>query len=168
MKKGLCGILVATQLIGVWLAGAQTNVHLTTKQQSCALGAQVSLSTAANTARTNPAIAVSPRSLDFASVVVGRPRNLTFRVQNVGSGTLSGAAKVSAPFRIVGGSPYVLGSSQSQVITVQYLPKATGLNMSAVLLTGEAKASITVAGSAIPAPPAAPGAPLNVRLLAGR
>jgi hypothetical protein len=93
-------------------------------------------------------------------------------VQNVGVGKLTGAAEVSAPFRIVGGSPYDLQTSQSQVITVQYVPTATGMNMSVVRLTGEGAgaASITVAGSAVPAPrsaPTRPARPQNLRLLAG-
>ena len=83
---------------------------------------------------------------------MGRTCRLTFTVQNTGSGILAGAANVSAPFSIVGGSPYVLGSSQSQVIAVQYLPKATGLKMTVVLLTGGGGASLTVAGSAVVAP----------------
>ena len=169
MKKRLCGILVVTQLMGVWHAVAEANAP-TTKKQPCAIQADTSPLATANTGctSTNPAIAVSPRSLDFASVAVGRTRNLTFTVQNVGVGSLTGAAEVAAPFRIVGGSPYVLQNSQSQVITVQYLPKATGMNLTVVRLTGGGAASVTVTGSAFPAPRATPPPPQNLRLLAGR
>ena len=168
MKSPLCGILVATQLMGVWLAGAQTNIHRTTEQKPSAIQAKPSRAVAVSTGRANPIIAVFPRSLDFGSVTIGRTSILTFTVQNMGSGILAGAAKVSAPFSIVGGSPYTIGSSQSQGITVQYLPKATGLNMTVVLLTGGGGASLTVAGSAVAARPARPAAPSNLRLLAGR
>jgi hypothetical protein len=144
MKKRICGILVATQLTGVWLAAA------------------------AGTDRANPAIAVSRRTLDFAPLGVGKSRNLTFTVQNVGAGILTGEAKVSGPFSVIGGSPYVLGSSESQVITVRYLPKAAGMNVTVLVLTGGGGASVTVAGSAFPAQPAAPAPPGNLRVLAGR
>jgi hypothetical protein len=168
IKKRICGILVATQLMGVWLAAAQTNTHPTTKQQSYAIQVSPRPVAAAGTGRANPAIAVFPRTLNFAPVGLGKSRNLTFTVQNVGTGILTGEAKVSAPFSVIGGSPYVLGSSQSQVITVQYLPKAAGMNVSVVVLTGAGAASVTVAGSAFPARPAAPAPPKNLRMLAGR
>jgi hypothetical protein len=168
MKKGLCDLLVATQLMGAWFAVAQTNTHPTTKQQSSAMQGNTRLVASVSTGRTNSAIAVSPRGLDFASVVVGGISRLTFTVHNAGVGILTGAAKVSAPFSIVGGSPYALDNSQSQVITVQYAPQTTGMNITVVRLTGGGGASITVAGSAIPAPPAAPASPQNLRLIAGR
>jgi hypothetical protein len=173
MKKRFCGILLVTQLMGVWFAGALADTPTTKQQQSCASQADTSRVATAKTGctSTKPAIAVSPRSLDFAPVAVGRTRKLTFMVQNVGVGELTGEAEVSAPFRIVGGSPYVLQSSQRQVITVQYVPTATGMNVTVVRLTGGGAASIIVAGSAVPGPRAAPGppvAPMNLRLLAGR
>lgn len=167
IKRRICGILVVTQLMGLWLIAAAAGTP-TTNQQCCAIEARTSSIAPARTVRTstNPVVAVLPRSLDFASVAVGRTRNLTFTVQNVGAGTLTGVAEVSAPFRIVGGSPYVLQHSQSQVITVQYLPKTTGMNLTVVRLTGGGTASVTVAGSAFPAPRAAPPPPLTLRLLA--
>ena len=39
MKKGLCTTLVAAQLMGVWLAVAQTNNDCPTKQQQSAIQA---------------------------------------------------------------------------------------------------------------------------------
>lgn len=167
-KKGICAILSAAQLMGAGLAVAQTNTHPATEHQSSAIQANASPVAAASAGSANPAIAVSPRGLDFASVAVGETSKLTVTVQNVGKGILTGAAKVSAPFSIVQGSPYALESPQSQVITVQYAPNATGMNITVVRLTGGGGASITVAGSAVPAPRAAPAPPLNLRLVAGR
>ena len=174
VEKRLCAILVATQLMGAWFAVAQTSIHPTTKNKSSANQVNTSPVAAVSTARTQPAIAVSPRSLDFASVAVGRTRNLSFTVQNVGVGILTGAAKVSAPFSIVGGSPYVLGSSQSQVITLEFAPKSAGMNIAVIRLTGGGGANVTVAGLAVlapraaPVPPAAPTSTLNLRFVAGR
>ncbi len=154
--------------MGACLAGAQTNAHPAAARESAAVQVNASRAAAVNTGRTNPAIKVSARSLDFGSVAIGRASTLTFTVRNMGSAILAGAAKVSAPFSIVGGSPYVLGSAQSQEITVQYLPTATGLNMTVVSLTGGGGASLTVAGSAVAAPRVRPAAPSNLRLLAAR
>ena len=174
LNKGLCGILVAAQLLGGWLAVAQTTAHSTARQRPSAMRLNTAPTAVAATSRTDPAIAVSPRILDFLSVPVGSARNLSFTVQNVGGGILAGAAKASGPFAIVGGSPYVLGGSQSQVITVQYLPRTSGMDMAVIRLMGGAGASITVAGSAVPtrptapASPTAPGPPLNLRMVAGR
>jgi hypothetical protein len=59
MKKGHCGILVATLLMGAWLAVAQRNTHPTLKRQSLAVQANISQVVALSTGRTNPANAVS-------------------------------------------------------------------------------------------------------------
>jgi hypothetical protein len=168
MKKGLCGLLVATQLMGAWFAFAQTDTRPAPKRQSSIIQANTTPVTAVGTGRTNPAIGVSPRNLDFASVAVGETSSLTLTVRNVGADVITGEAKVSTPFSILGGSPYVLRNSQSLAITVQYAPKATGMNIAVVRLTGGGGASVTVAGAAVPAPPAAPAPPQNLRLVAGR
>ena len=174
MKKRLCGVLVATQSLGTWFAVAQTTTPTTPRQQLSAIQVNTTPAAPVSTGRTNPAIAVSHRILDFPSVAVDRASKLSFRVQNVGGGILSGAAHASPPFTIVSGSPYVLRNSQSQVITVQYVPTAIGMNITVIRLTGGGGASITVAGSAVPTAPAAPASPpaparpLNLRLVAGR
>jgi hypothetical protein len=174
MKKGLRGILVATQLMGTWLAVAQADTRPTTKLHSSVVQVNTTPVAAVSTGRTNPAIAVLPTSLDFGPVAVGGASKLTVTVQNAGKGILTGAAKVSAPFSVVGGSPYVLGSSQSQVITLQFAPKSAGMNITVIRLTGGGGANVTVAGLAVlapraaPAPPAGPASPLNLRLIAGR
>jgi hypothetical protein len=168
LRKGLGAVLVATQLMGAGFALAQTNVQPARTRQGWAIQANASPVAAASTSRASPVISISPRNLDFAPVALGRSSNLAFTVQNVGAGTLTGAARVSAPFRIVGGTPYVLESSQSQVITVQYLPQATGMNVAVIRLTGGGGASIIVSGSAVPAPPAPPARPPNLRFVARR
>jgi hypothetical protein len=152
MKKELCTILVATQLIGVWLAGAQTNLSPAEKHQSSAIEANASLVTLIS---TNPAIVVSPRRLDFGVVRVGSSSNLTLTVQNVGSGVLVGCASSLPPFFIDEGGCYSLGSLQSQMLVVRYMPTAQGTNIQTVALSGGGDATITVSGcgAAKPAPP---------------
>ena len=148
MIKRFCGLLAAIQFTGVGLALAQT--HPPAKQQPHAILAGA---TQVSTDDTRAAIAVSPRSLEFASIAVGRTRSLTFNVRNVGTGLLTGTAKVPAPFRIVSGSPYALAGSQSQDIVVQYVPRQAGMHVAVVQLTGGGSGRLTVSGSAVPARP---------------
>ena len=73
-------------------------------------------------------------------------KKLSFMVQNVGAGILTGAVNVSPPFSILGGSRCVLKPVQTQVITVQYAPKSIGMHMTVVRLTGADGATVTVMG----------------------
>ena len=107
-----------------------------------------------------PVISVSPPLQSFGSLAVGATADATFTVQNVGSGTLSGAASVAAPFSVVSGSPYSLGAGQSQSVTARYTPTAPGTNTQAVAFTGGSGATATVSGIAtVPAPWVAPITP---------
>jgi hypothetical protein len=95
---------------------------------------------------TNAAIQVSPSTLAFGSLLTNTAATNFFIVQNAGGGTLSGTASVPAPFYIVGGGAYTLGSNQSQTVTVRY--SASGLNDSQVVtFTGGDGATATVSGS---------------------
>ena len=166
MKPILFGILVVIQLLVAWSVVAQASAEASTKQQS-AIQLHISPVVHENTDRTNSAIAVIPRSLDFGSVAVGRSRSLTLMVQNPGRGILNGTAKVSAPFSIIAGGIYSLGSNQSQMIEVQYDPEAVGMNVTAVRLTGGSGTKITVAGVAVPARHVAPAPSQSASLVAG-
>ena len=75
---------------------------------------------------TNAIITVSPSTLNFGSVIVGAATDLAFTVGNVGGGTLSGTATVSAPFSIVAGGTYSLGANQSQAVAVRLSPDIHG------------------------------------------
>ena len=55
-------------------------------------------------------LSVTPSSLNFGSVTVNTTTDLSFTVQNIGTGTLTGTAAASgAPFSVVAGSPFSLG-----------------------------------------------------------
>ncbi len=96
-----------------------------------------------------PAIAVTPASLDFGSVVVGGSSSRVFNVVNTGSGTLSGnVTGVSSPFGIVGGSPYVLGQGQGQDVVITYSPAAVGAHNQSLAFSGGGGASRTINGTA--------------------
>ena len=97
-------------------------------------------------ASTNAVISATPSSLNFGSVASGVSATNTFTVQNIGGGTLAGTATVAAPFRIVSGGTYSLGSSQTQTVSVSYSP--SGQNDSQVVtFTGGGGATATVSGS---------------------
>jgi hypothetical protein len=153
MKKALCTTLVATQLMGVWLAVAQTNNDCPTNQQQSAIQANTSPVAAVGTISAKPLIAVSPSRLDFGLVAVGATNCLTFTVQNVGSGTLSGFAITSPPFS-TSNSFYSLGSFQRQMVAVRYMPTVKGTNLQSVTLKvkGGGGATVTVSGCGDTAP----------------
>jgi hypothetical protein len=115
-------------------------------------GATVAISGSATNAPVNPAIHVSSPSLPFGTVLSGTSVTGGFTVQNVGGGTLSGAASVGAPFAIVSGGSYNLGANASQTVTVSFNPISAGGYNQNVTLTGGGGASVGVSGSATNAP----------------
>ncbi len=175
MTKRLYGILLGTQLLGTSIAVAQQDIRPVPNPQRSGIQLRAAAGTTGlGKSGTNAAIAIAPRILDFGAIAIGNSKRLSFSVQNAGVGILSGAANVSAPFNIVGGSPYQVSNSQTQTITVQYAPKSMGIYIAVVHLTGGGGASITVMGSAAPGSPKAPtrrrapASPKNLRLIAGR
>ena len=115
-------------------------------------GVWVNISGATNAA-ANPVIQVTPGSIAYATVLSGTSATNSFTVQNIGGGTLSGAASVAAPFSILSGGSYNLSSNQSQTVTVVFSPSAAGSYNQSVTLTGASGASASVSGSATNAPP---------------
>jgi len=99
-----------------------------------------------------PAITVAPASLPFGSILSGTSATNSFTVQNTGGGILSGEATVPAPFSIVSGADYSLGSNEIQTVTVVFSPTAVGSYSQTVTFTGGGGASATVTGSATNAP----------------
>lgn len=97
---------------------------------------------------TNAAISVSAGATDFGVIAVGASTNLTFTVRNIGGSTLSGTASVAAPFAIVSGGTYSLGSNQSQVVTVRYSPTAAGNHSASLTFTGGGGSVIGLSGVA--------------------
>jgi len=100
---------------------------------------------------STPRILVSPGSIDYGAVAVGSTNDLTITVQNVGGGTLAGVASVTAPFSIINGSAYSLGSGGSKPVTIRYVPTTAGFSTKTVTFSNVeiANASATVIGSAV-------------------
>ena len=109
-----------------------------------------------------PMIAVTPASRDFGTVTVGASADVTFAVQNVGTGTLTGAAKTAAPFSIVSGGAYSLAAGQTQTVTVRFSPTSADTFIGDVTFTGGDNPSRSVRGvgaaaNVTPDPPSALG-----------
>ena len=133
MKRNICRILVATQLLGIWVASAQNK-------------------------NNSPIIAVSPSSLSFTAVALGTNADQVLKVQNVGGAKLSGAATVSSPFSIVSGGSYSLAGGHSQEVVVLYTPQTIGTNSQVMKFSGGGGKDVLVSGSAVnrsqpPSPP---------------
>jgi hypothetical protein len=156
------------------IGAAQWDTALDSSRQASVLLINTNRAAAPVMTPAKPAIAVSHQILDFGAIPIGNLKKLTFTVQNVGAGSVSGAASVPAPFRALAGSPYNLKYPQTQTITVQYRPESIGMHMAVVHLTGGdgTDLTVTVMGSAVPRklPPRrrVPAAVQNVRLLASR
>lgn len=95
-----------------------------------------------------PGIQVTPGNLVYGTLLVGTSATNIFTVQNVGTGTLSGSATVSAPFSIVSGGSYSLATGQTQAVMVAFSPSAAGNYNQSVNFSGGTGTNVTVNGSA--------------------
>jgi hypothetical protein len=105
-------------------------------------------------------------STSFGSVAVGGTVDRTFTVENTGSASLSGAASVGAPFSIVSGASFSLGSGASQTVTVRFRPTSAGSFAGNVTFTAGGDTvsrgvSGSTTGSTAPPPPP-PAGPLTM------
>src|SRR5439155_23758220 len=98
---------------------------------------------------TTPILSVSVPSVDI-EVPQGSTTNLTITVRNIGAGTLSGSASLSAinPFSISGsGTTYSLAAGASTSFTLSYAQSTTSVASSATLsLTGGGGATVALNG----------------------
>jgi hypothetical protein len=141
----------ATYNQGIAPGSTWPNPTLVTRSGAWDVGAFVYAS-----GNTNAVISVSPGSLNYGPLLVGATSNLSFTVQNVGTGTLTGTASVGLPFSIVSGGNYNLGANGSQTVTVAFNPGAASNYTQSVTFTGGGGTSATVAGSATNAPTPTP------------
>lgn len=74
-----------------------------------------------------PILTVTPQSLDFGTVIVGRSVDREFIVQNLGGAVLMGTASVPPPFSIVSGIPFTLRAGESQIVSVRFAPTSSGI-----------------------------------------
>lgn len=98
---------------------------------------------------TRPVLSVEPpTAVDFGEVEVGQTKDLAaFTVKNTGTGTLAGQATVEAPFVVVSGGTYSLGSGQAQTVTIRFGPTVSGAVSKTVTFTGAGGTARTVSGT---------------------
>ena len=144
MRMVIWGALAATQLMTCSFSFAQTNTH-SASRTNWVIGS----------AQPSPVLAVSPSTLDFGLIGVGRSKDLTLKVQNVGGGELTGTATVTAPF-VIAGNNYSLRSGQSKSLRVRYMPTVQGTNSKSVVFSGQSAVAVPVTGVAR-TPPSPPG-----------
>lgn len=144
MRMAICSVLVAAQLMTCWFAFAQSKTH-----------SPLRTSQLIGSSQPSPVLAVSPSTLDFGLVGVGRSKDLTLKVQNVGGGELTGTATVTAPF-VIAGNNYSLRSGQSKSLKVRYMPTVQGTNSKSVVFSGQSAVAVPVTGVAR-IPPSPPG-----------
>ncbi len=138
-----------SQVVTVRYAPTSAGTHVQSVTFTGGAGAVCSVTgMATNPPSPQPVIAVTPASQNFGSLTVGSSADRSFTVTNTGAGTLSGAASVPLPFSIISGTPYSLGSGQSQVVTVRYTPTAAGTHVQSVTFTGGAGAVCSATGVA--------------------
>ncbi|HKC23439.1 MAG TPA: choice-of-anchor D domain-containing protein, partial [Thermoanaerobaculia bacterium] len=97
-----------------------------------------------------PGLSVSPSSLDFGTVPVGGTKDLTLTIGNTGVGTLTGSATASAPFSVVSGGSFSLGTGGTQTVTIRFSPSGAGPASGTVSLASNGGgATVALSGSAI-------------------
>ena len=110
-----------------------------------------------------PAITVNPTALDFGTVTLGQISDQTITIVNQAGSTetLTGnVGAVSAPFSVVsGGGSLSLSPGQSKLVTVRFLPSASGPASQTFSITHNAAnqnspITVSLTGTGIAPPPA--------------
>jgi uncharacterized protein (TIGR03382 family) len=142
----------ASQTVTVTYAPADVTTDsgaiVVTSNDTTSPSVQVALSGAGVTAPT-PAIAVSPTSLGFGTVVLGGQASLTAQVRNAGTAPLNVTAialctGTSAEFAFAPAAPLALTPGQSTTLTVTYRPADAGVDSGCLALASNDPASPTV------------------------
>ena len=80
-------------------------------------------------------------------ILCGTDRTNTLTVANIGSGTLSGSVSVAAPFSILSGGTYSLGSNQTQTVSFLFAPATSSTNNQIAVFTGGNGTNVTLTGT---------------------
>ena len=81
--------------------------------------------------------------------MVGTSKETTFRVTNIGGGTLTGQASIASPFSVVGDAQYSLSPGQSATIAVRFSPIAEVDYQASLSFSGGGGASRAVFGTGV-------------------
>ena len=150
------------QTIHYQLSGLSTGSTYSVAVTAVYTGGKESACSAVSSAVARGQSVVAPTgTVSFGNVTMGSSATRTFTVKNIGSGTLTGAASVSAPFRIDSGSPFTLvGAGATATVTVRFTPTSTATANTTVSFTanGEMQSRL-VAGTGVTASDTMPTLP---------
>lgn len=101
---------------------------------------------------TTPTLSVSPESLDFGQVQLGRCRFYQFVVTNIGAGTLTGVISASEPFsvQLEELQSFSLGLEETHLVSMQFCPTSLGQFSSSISVSSNGgSASVPVSGEGV-------------------
>jgi hypothetical protein len=145
------GTIMSYALTGL-TAGTSYSVRVSAVDES----GNESLCSSAASGVARATFTVSPTgSIAFGNVAVGSFADRTVVIQNVSSGTLSGAASATSPFAIVSGGSFSVSPGASHNVVVRFRPTTVGTVAANLTLTGggdSISASVTGTGTTVAAP----------------
>lgn len=97
---------------------------------------------------SEPVLQVTQSEINFGPQFTNTFSTNTFNVTNIGTGTLTGAATVSAPFHITNGA-YSLATGAGTNIGIYYNPTTAAFSTQAVSFSGAGSVSVNVRGVSI-------------------
>lgn len=98
---------------------------------------------------TTATLIVTPNTAtSYGSLLVGGAKDLSFNVENVGTTPISGAVSICAPFLVVSGGSYTLGSGKFATTTIRYAPTTAGNHSVTATFTGGSGTTLKLTGSA--------------------
>ncbi len=117
--------------------------------------------------RVPPSICIiTPQTLDFESVEVGKSKEMTFVIENRGRGTMTGTVAInSSEFSILAGAGlYSLEMGQQRTVKIRFSPASVG-SKSVSITTGTACGDVSCTGTAAALPLACEITPLSLSFL---
>jgi type IV pilus assembly protein PilY1 len=98
----------------------------------------------------DPRLCGHNNKLEFGGVRVGQFKELAFRVENIGTGTLTGTAQIGEPFAIVAGIPFSVPGGQHALVMVRFSPTSAADVVGTVNITSNGgNASFSVKGTGV-------------------
>ena len=139
--------IVSTNVVHIYSAGTNTVTLIASGPLGASTNQQINFIVATNIPPAQ--LSVAPGSIDFGSLTVGQSNTQQFIVVNGGGITLTGTASVAGPFSVSSGTPYIVGSGQTGVVNVGFIPVSAGAFSNSVIFAsngGGSTNAVTGAG----------------------
>jgi hypothetical protein len=96
---------------------------------------------------------VSPASLAFGSITLGRTNTFTFQLVNTGDLPLTGTAVTTEPFAVQSDSPFIILAGQTNLISISFAPSsASSFSNVVVFSSNGGNSTNVVTGSGVTPP----------------